>query len=223
MIEVAVNEYDLLGYPVRLQDLAKSKTIPHIINDIKINAYGILDLDPNQSLIIDAGAHVGVVSLYLAKKYPKAHILAVEPFPANYMNLVENIRINKMNNISPLQIGLTGDSRLITLGCLEINTGGAIPERTDEPPYLATMTLSDLMVKHLEGLKISFLKMDIEGFEYETLKNFTNWSQIHDLGLELHPKKGLGSIWRPELRIYIEELKTKPITGKLWTSQVDDL
>jgi FkbM family methyltransferase len=52
--------------------------------------------------IIDVGAHVGVVSIVLAKKFPFVKVYAVEPNPVNYLCLQRNIELNGVTNIIAL-------------------------------------------------------------------------------------------------------------------------
>lgn len=42
------------------------------------------------SLIIDAGANIGLVSVYFANKYPSAVVYAIEPESSNYDLLLKN-------------------------------------------------------------------------------------------------------------------------------------
>src|SRR4030095_15337322 len=42
-------------------------------------------------ILVDIGAHVGVMSIYLAKKYPFIRIYALEPDPVNYACLIRNL------------------------------------------------------------------------------------------------------------------------------------
>ena len=54
--------------------------------------------------IVDAGAHIGISSLFFANRYPHTQILAIEPESENFKLLCKNTRQHQ--NISPLQAGL---------------------------------------------------------------------------------------------------------------------
>jgi FkbM family methyltransferase len=43
-------------------------------------------------VIIDAGANIGLSTLFFLRAYPRAHVLALEPDPANYALAVRNLR-----------------------------------------------------------------------------------------------------------------------------------
>jgi len=61
--------------------------------------------------VVDVGAHIGVVSIYLAKKYPFIRVYAVEPEPMNYGCLQRNIELNGVRNVIPINKAVSGDGR----------------------------------------------------------------------------------------------------------------
>ena len=54
--------------------------------------------------VIDAGANVGYASIYFARKFPTAMVIALEPEPNNFSQLVRNTSI--IPNIRPVQAAL---------------------------------------------------------------------------------------------------------------------
>ncbi|MBU5574844.1 MAG: FkbM family methyltransferase [Candidatus Aenigmarchaeota archaeon] len=51
-------------------------------------------------IVIDAGAYIGLFTLYASKKVGKnGLVIAYEPDPENYKNLLENIKLNKCKNV----------------------------------------------------------------------------------------------------------------------------
>src|SRR3989339_719198 len=58
--------------------------------------------------IIDVGAHIGGHTIYFAEKTgPSGKVVAVEPGPENYKNLLENIELNGFKNIIPVEAALS--------------------------------------------------------------------------------------------------------------------
>lgn len=220
-INVKTTAFEVNGIQLVLQDVATSGTLEVIKKDIEQNAYGINELhDP--TLILDLGAHVGMVSIYLAKKFPNAKIIAVEPFPINLVNFVKNLEINECKNVAIVPKAITGDARLIDLGCVENNTGGCIPDYGHGKPHIESWTLNTLFERLIPPTEqVSFIKMDIEGFEFEVLPTFTHWEQVKDAGIELHNKLGSMGAELPQIKETIEWLKTKPIKGRLWTPPLE--
>jgi len=54
----------------------------------------------------DIGANIGIYSLYAAYIHRDLIVISIEPFYNNFLQLVENIRINNLTNIFPLCAGL---------------------------------------------------------------------------------------------------------------------
>lgn len=213
--KVKLYEFDINGIKVLAQDLYTSGTLEVVKDDLLTNAYGLNDIsDPGSGVIIDLGAHVGLVTCYLAKKYPDAKIIAVEPFPLNVANLRANIELNQVSNVTILEKAITKDRRNIGMGCTHVNTGGAIYLWGDGSKTIETITLDDLISQFP---RVQFLKMDIEGYEFEVLPEFTLWDRIVDAGIEIHNKlEDLGGTI-DEVKALIAFLEKQPIKGKLWT------
>ena len=85
-----VQDIPLLAYDER-----DSWAVDRIVKEFAQDAYGLdaIDFRPGD-VVIDIGAHVGLVSLYLAKRHPYVRIHALEPHPLNYENCVDNLRLN---------------------------------------------------------------------------------------------------------------------------------
>src|SRR5262245_48251272 len=57
-------------------------------------------------VILDCGANVGITSLFLAERYPRAMILSVEPDPENFALLEANVA--QVPRITPICACVTG-------------------------------------------------------------------------------------------------------------------
>jgi FkbM family methyltransferase len=129
-------------------------------------------------VILDIGAHVGVVSCYLAKKWPGVRITAFEPVRDNYDRFVRNIQANDLANIAPYNIALTSDGRNLELhGDHASNTGGysAWSEGPDVS-IVESFPLRDWLIGSCIT-RIALLKLDCEGAEYELLRSFP-WETV---------------------------------------------
>lgn len=140
--------------------------------------------------IVDAGANIGLYSLIAAQIVGSTgKIFSFEPSIETFQRLLSNIKVNKFNNIKPLNFGL-GDKtneRLI----LRQDEGYEDAERylvpNNEQPEdkLANVnklkkseeiiieTLDDCLKKN-QIQKVDFLKIDTEGYEYYVLKGAQN-------------------------------------------------
>ena len=89
------------GAPVTLR--ARTSDIPAFEDTFIFGHYGI-EFDRDPEVIVDAGAHIGLVSALFATRYPDAKIIAIEPEPGNFEILSKNVKAYP--NVVPLQRAL---------------------------------------------------------------------------------------------------------------------
>lgn len=106
-------------------------------------------------LCIDVGAHLGLLSLYLAKKYPFITVYSLEPDPVTYDCLICNIELNRLTNIVAINKGVSGDGGKKTLYVKTPHNGEAtISPRVGSTYHLVRMvniettTLNQLFFDH---------------------------------------------------------------------------
>lgn len=147
-----------------------------------------LDIKPGD-VIIDIGAHKGIVSCYLAWKYPQARILAYEPTRENYVDLIANIAKNNLTNVYPEKLAVTADGRQVTITTSKDNSGGSNIYGDDSGETVSSTTLVDIISSSFA--RVALLKIDCEGAEYEILQSMDfNLSYINSLRGEFHRAHG---------------------------------
>lgn len=134
--------------------------------------------------IVDIGAHKGIVSCYLAKRYPGVNVLAYEPNPNNFAALVKNIAMNEASTVTPYNLAVTGDGRRVNIEDNKDNSGGG---KVIEGDSIGSVTLRDIIAEH--G-KIALLKIDCEGSEYEVLKDIELLKNVRHIRGEFHKSSG---------------------------------
>jgi FkbM family methyltransferase len=140
----------------------------HSLEEIFIDDIYKLDLGKSPT-IIDCGANIGLSVIYLKRRFPDATIIAFEPDEANFDLLEKNIRHFGFSNITLRKEAIwTADTTLnfSTLGTL----GSKIEEGTHEHSTVVKAT----RLKTLLRQPVAFLKLDIEGAEYEVLMDTGN-------------------------------------------------
>ncbi len=142
-----------------------------IMREMKQYDLDSIDFQPGD-VVIDVGSHVGIVSIYLAKKYPGIEVYAYEPTPANYNRLVRNIGANGVvQQVTPFNLAVTGDGKPITLtGNPNDNSGGM--SAFTEPGHVKFEAQSLTLEQVFNGIegRIKLLKVDCEGGEYSLLQ-----------------------------------------------------
>jgi len=124
------------------------------------------------SIIVDAGAHIGSVSLELNQSFPKAVVYAFEPVTETFEMLKANVA-GKTNihpvkmalgaNDEKIQLLLSGENSINSLKVTEVNSG---IKGTEE---INITTLQGYLQQ--QGIDhIDILKIDVEGFEFEVLE-----------------------------------------------------
>lgn len=136
--------------------------------------------------VVDVGAHIGIFTC-LAAIYAD-RVIAIEPSPDNFSLLKQNIKLNGFNNVIPIQIALSDKNGTSTFFLSEYGTGvhSLIPFNTNNVIAVKTCTMERLFEIY-ELDKVSFLKMDCEGCEYNVLKSSRElFSKIDQIAMESH-------------------------------------
>lgn len=134
--------------------------------------YLIENLEDN-SLIIDVGANIGWYSTNLAVKLNKGQVYSFEPFSQNYNKLISHIKLNKLNNVKPFKIALGQKKDILNINynTNDDNLGMASIKLKDfNVSESVDVVALDEFLKFEELNNLKFIKIDIEGFEYEALK-----------------------------------------------------
>lgn len=139
-------------------------------------------------LIIDAGANIGLTSIYFAAQCQDALIVAIEPEPSNFAMLFNNVHGLPVLPI-PCALAATAHKAVI------IDTGNGFwafqtkeADSSDDPKNMVTcVTVDEIFAEH-DGEAFPFIvKVDIEGGEKELFKTNIEWiKRTPILIVELH-------------------------------------
>ena len=169
-----------------------------VFYQIFLNREYDIQLPAEPQYIIDAGANIGLASVFFANKYPDATIISIEPDRGNFEVLLENAKAYPQ--IIALNAALWSKSCHVKIK----NTGTGTtcftvePCSPEEPAALKAISLEELM-KQYHFPKVDLLKMDIEGSEkYLLAENYDYWlSRTETLVIELHDRfrQGCSSVF----------------------------
>ncbi len=136
--------------------------------------------------IIDAGAHIGLASVFFANRYPQATIISLEPNESNFEMLVRNS--TGYPNIHPIKAGLWSHSTALKITNPNAETWSFCVTESPEGGDVEAVSVSALM-KQFDMDKIDLFKMDIEGSEIKVLSTNNDWlDHVNALVIELHDR-----------------------------------
>jgi FkbM family methyltransferase len=145
-------------------------------------------LTETPSIIIDAGANIGISSAYFAVRHPTATVVALEIDRGNFELLRRNTA--SYPSIVPLHRGLwSGRTRLaITNPMADCWAFRADEASDDAESSIEAVGVADLLEEF--GRPIDLLKMDIEGAEKHVFATGCDaWlSHVRTIAIELHDR-----------------------------------
>ena len=146
-------------------------------------------------LIIDCGANVGLSILFFKKIFPKCRIIGFEPDPEIFQVLCENV--GEFSDVDLINKGLWSERGSISFFS-DSSDGGKVSEVGN------TKVDVTLLSDYLQN-DIDFLKMDIEGAEFQVLVEAgENLKNVRNIFVEYHSFKDENQTL-PELMVILKE------------------
>ncbi len=137
----------------------------------------------NDFIAIDAGANIGYFSLLLSKYCKNGHVYSFEPDVYNLEALKNNIDLNDKSNITINNTALWYQSEKLNLYRNNIDNCGMSSLKESEN-YIEILT--EINAISLDGYfvlnkikGVNFIKIDIEGAEFNALKGMKSLIQKH--------------------------------------------
>lgn len=172
-------------------DFYTSRSLTLCELDFNEDLCGARDLVPPPKVVLDLGANVGIFSVLMAKTYG-AKVYAVEAASHNAQNLALTAMKNGVADlIVPVLSCVSGKREKLVLYQHPLNSGSCSIHNA--PPYPAVEVDALPLDEVWDALNldvVDFMKVDVEGSEYEIFQTFTKWDKVKKIGIEIH---GYGS------------------------------
>jgi FkbM family methyltransferase len=121
---------------------------------------------PSNPFIIDCGANIGLSIIYFKENYAAADILAFEPDEENFLLLQKNTEAFGLKNVT-----LKKEAVWIKETELNFSNDGTMGSKIQEGMSENVRRVKAVRLKDILNKKVDLLKIDIEGAEFEVLKD----------------------------------------------------
>ncbi len=148
--------------------------------------------------VIDVGANIGCFTLLAAKIVgPSGRVIALEPEPSTFAQLLRNIKLNGVTNVVPMQLAVGARRGCVTLHAapnalftsLFTSVNGRDIAGVDHAVEMTTIEA----IMDANGIsRCDYLKLDCEGAEHEIIASMPEATarRIAQITLEVHKIAG---------------------------------
>ncbi len=205
LLKFKMPKYDFLFYCRKNKD---DFTVMSFHEDDMVELFRTKEGD----LVVDVGAHIGKYTIIASKRVgPNGKVVAIEADPDNFDLLSRNIQLNKLSNVVTLNYAVYSEKKRLKLylptgkgesSYTKYNT--IISDRAQHKDRFLEInadTLDSLLLSNtIRQEKVNWIKIDVEGAEYEVLKGAKDiLSKCADIALliEIHNLSQGSNLYKP--------------------------
>lgn len=156
-------------------------------NELFVNEMYIFENKSSDPYIIDCGANMGMSIIYFKSLYPNSTILAFEADKKIFEVLKTNVESYGFTGVTLENKAVWNSSELLNF----VTDGGAGGRLGFEDKISSQVVHGVRLKEYLNAKKVDFLKIDIEGAEYEVLLDCKNdLKNVDRLFIEYHSMSG---------------------------------
>ena len=168
-----------LGFDRYLLTFARWKIKTLHTDKKEFDFFWFVNLLPQEGVILDIGANIGIMSYHLCKKRPKSQVHAYEPIPQNFQTLeaikkqyqLDNLEINCLalgNTSGTVEMILPTVERVKMQGLSHVKHPSITEFNEGEIHEATVKTLDEIYPVGTEP--ITGIKLDVENFEFFVLE-----------------------------------------------------
>jgi len=178
-------------------------------------------------IILDCGSNIGTSLIYFSQMYPEARIIGFEADSAIAEISIQNLKKNNITNVDVINSAVWVDNDGINFST-DGADGGSV-RNGENSKKVKSIRLKEVLQQ--EPI-IDFLKIDIEGAEYEVMNDCKgSLANVENIFIEYHSwnnsSQGLSSILnileKNNFRYYIEDIskRKQPFINRGLNSKMD--
>ncbi len=203
LLKIKISKYNYKAYcPINKDDLINMT----IREDEIIDHFRPKEKD----IVVDIGAHIGRYTIISSKRIgPNGKVVAIEADPANFEMLNRNVNLNKLTNVTSLNYAVYSNQTKLKLYLPGKQSGFTIYNTImvnrgkHQGKFIEVNgnTLDNLLEQNkINFADINWIKIDVEGAEFEVLKGAQNvLSKSNDIAIliEIHNSQNGTNLYRP--------------------------
>lgn len=140
----------------------------------------ISNLISPRSIVFDIGAHVGFYTLlFSALVGNSGQVAAFEPFPSNIAFLKRHIQLNGIKNVRVFEAAVAEKSGTANFQSGPSSSMGHITDKSSASTFQVKIVSVDELVTNGEVPPPNYLKLDIEGAEFQALQGAVETLKVH--------------------------------------------
>lgn len=158
----------------------------HSLQELFVDEVYKFNSKTDKPYILDCGANIGLSAIYFKRVYPASRITAFEP-DAQLCNIaLKNLSSFGYDDIEIVQKAVWVADESLNFKA-DGQLGGRLNNNEDTVDSGATFKVEATRLKNYLFEKVDFLKIDIEGAEYDVLKDCANdLKNVENLFVEYH-------------------------------------
>lgn len=184
-LQFSTKQHTVLDMQMAIKESTQSHTAEWVVDEINKGEYYLKDVQKRNlvkdgSTILDLGTNVGITAITMAKMFPNAKVIGVEPMPPNFACALENVEKNNVaERVTVLNAALSADtSKTIAITYSGPNSGGSsFSPEFGEGGYRHEFAIHPITVEeilnHFGVTHVSFVKLDCEGCEFDIVPAFS--------------------------------------------------
>jgi FkbM family methyltransferase len=176
-----------LHHPIHLR--MQTSSDPDVFSQIFLRReYAFIEELGALDTVVDLGANIGLASAVFLSQWPHARVLALEPDPASFALLCQNLTpyADRVQCVQGAAWASSGELELSHSFGDGREWATAVQESRGGAERVRAFSMPELLAR-VPGGRIDLLKIDIEGSERALFSSDTSWLEcVRHLCIELH-------------------------------------